>query len=342
MEIREDAASEGQRKRIIETIAKLAFLVTLLYTAFYGAMTWWELTGFSASFLVWYAATLAISSRGRTRVAGLVLMLGGFIQISGISIFFLSPMGGTQYFMALLPIFCILTISPKDRGWIALNILAPLLLLVYLEVNRDTFTPLFALELEPALMRLLRGFSITVTVVMIVAVFISYFLDLRRAQQALSDAHERSESLLLNILPESIAERLKAGEETIADNYSEVSILFTDLVGFTSLAATQSAAETVAMLDQLVSAFDERVAAPGLEKIKTIGDAYMLASGVPHERDDHAEAIIEVALEMQALVRAHNEANDQDLALRIGIGSGPVTAGVIGSKSSPTTSGVTA
>ena len=132
-------------------------------------------------------------------------------------------------------------------------------------------------------------------------------------------------------MPEPIAERLKAGTGVIADHYDTVSVLFADLVGFTERSLVMAAAELVALLDQIFSAFDRLADAEGVEKIKTIGDAYMVAGGLPEPRPDHLEAVARLALAMRDEVAAIAERTGQDwLAVRIGIDSGPVVAGVIG------------
>jgi adenylate cyclase len=151
-------------------------------------------------------------------------------------------------------------------------------------------------------------------------------------QQAaeLADAHATSERLLLNVLPGSVAERLKAGETTIADAYDDATVLFADLVGFTPLASSLSPAETVGLLDRLFSAFDRLAEAHGLEKIKTIGDAYMVVGGVPEVCTDHPARVVAMALDMLEAVATLGREMDRPLDLRIGVHSGPVVAGVIG------------
>lgn len=143
---------------------------------------------------------------------------------------------------------------------------------------------------------------------------------------------EKSERLLLNILPAPIAERLKGGEQPIADYFDEVTILFADMVGFTEIAGRTPPTELVNMLSRVFSTFDLLVEKYGLEKIKTIGDAYMAAGGLPTPRPDHAEAIADLALDMQAAVAAMRDDFIPPLRIRIGIHSGPVVAGVIGDK----------
>ena len=152
------------------------------------------------------------------------------------------------------------------------------------------------------------------------------------ALTALRAEQEKSEALLLNILPRPIAERLKAAAQTIADHFAAASILFADVVGFTPLAQRLPPAEMVGILDQLFSQFDVLVERHGLEKIKTIGDCYMAAAGVPNPRPDHARKAALLALEMRDVLATSAVAGQPGLELRIGINSGPVVAGVIGTK----------
>jgi len=151
-------------------------------------------------------------------------------------------------------------------------------------------------------------------------------------QEALHYEQEQAERLLLNILPKLIAQRLKQLESTIADNFEEVTVLFADIVGFTELSARFPPAQVVELLNRIFSAFDELSDYYGLEKIKTIGDAYMVVGGLPTPHPDHAEAIANMALDMQRVITKFNNQNNQTLSIRIGINTGPVVAGVIGIK----------
>jgi adenylate cyclase len=143
-------------------------------------------------------------------------------------------------------------------------------------------------------------------------------------------AQDQTEKLLLNILPKPIAIRLQAKQEVIADSFSDVSVLFADLVGFTDFSGQKTPRELVELLNLIFSEFDQLTERHGLEKIKTIGDAYMVVGGLPMPRDDHDVAIARMALDMQQAIRNFNTRNHQDLSLRIGINIGPVVAGVIG------------
>lgn len=140
----------------------------------------------------------------------------------------------------------------------------------------------------------------------------------------------KSDSLLLNILPASIVERMRQGEVTIADRFPEATILFSDLVGFTSLASRSSPGRIIDILNNLFSAFDELAKQLRLEKIKTIGDAYMVAGGLPEERSDHALVVADMALGMIEAVRQIGVRFGETLEARIGIHSGEVVAGIIG------------
>ena len=159
---------------------------------------------------------------------------------------------------------------------------------------------------------------------------------LRDKEQAylaeLQSEREKSDRLLLNILPSSVANRLKRGETTIADSFPDATVMFADLVDFTPLASRVSAAELVQLLNEVFSQFDWLVELHGLEKIKTIGDAYMVAGGLPTPRPDHAAAVAEMALDMQKVIQRLNGPAEHRLNLRIGLCSGPVIAGIIGSK----------
>ena len=153
-----------------------------------------------------------------------------------------------------------------------------------------------------------------------------------RALAALRVEQDKSESLLANILPRSIADRLKANGRAIADHFDSASVVFADVVDFTPLAQRLAPSEVVGILDRLFSGFDSLVEQHGLEKIKTIGDCYMAAAGVPDPSTDHAHRAALLALDMRESVASSPVGDGLDLQLRIGINSGPLVAGVIGSK----------
>ncbi len=156
--------------------------------------------------------------------------------------------------------------------------------------------------------------------------------DLKTTEEELRRQRLRAERLLLNVLPQRIAERLKRNETTIADSFANVSVLFADIAGFTQLAATTNPAAVVELLNAIFSAFDQLSDRYGLEKIKTIGDSYMVVGGLPKIQADHEAAIANMALDMLEVIKTFKTPGQQPIALRIGINVGPVVAGVIGTR----------
>ncbi|MEZ2236044.1 adenylate/guanylate cyclase domain-containing protein [Microcoleus sp.] len=165
-----------------------------------------------------------------------------------------------------------------------------------------------------------------------ISVFFHDITKRKRIESALRKEQKKTNGLLLNILPEAIADRLKSQPGVIADKFEHTTVLFADLVNFTQISTTMSATKLVYLLNEIFSTFDKLTEKHGLEKIKTIGDAYMVAAGIPIQRTDHAEAIAEMAMDMLAAIKELNVKLEAKFDLRIGINSGPVVAGVIGTK----------
>ncbi|MCP5482159.1 MAG: adenylate/guanylate cyclase domain-containing protein [Spirochaetales bacterium] len=163
-----------------------------------------------------------------------------------------------------------------------------------------------------------------------VAIFMLAFM--YYGQAILRRAEDRTEALLRNILPEPIMQRLKQGEAVIADSFSSVTVLFADIVGFTELAGRTPPEKLVQILNAIFSRFDDLVEDRGLEKIKTIGDAYMVVGGLPVRSDDHVALVCRLGLEMLSEIKRIEAARTLGLNIRIGIHTGPVAAGVIGRK----------
>jgi adenylate cyclase len=157
-------------------------------------------------------------------------------------------------------------------------------------------------------------------------------VELQQEKQLLQVEKEKSERLLLNILPKAMAERLKQGQRTIAARYESVTVLFADIVDFTALASRSDPEVLVSLLNDLFSRFDRLTDQHGLEKIKTIGDSYFAAGGLPEPRPDHAEAAARMALDMLAAVAEFNDELGTNVSVRIGLNTGSVVAGVIGRK----------
>jgi class 3 adenylate cyclase len=155
---------------------------------------------------------------------------------------------------------------------------------------------------------------------------------LETAHQALQHEQERSEKLLLNILPAPVAHRLKNSEATIADGFADATVMFADIVNFTHVAENMTPNQVFSMLNRIFSAFDDLAEQYGLEKIKTIGDAYMVAGGINTDNGDYSAAIADLAIAMQNILQSDFTINTTHLEMRMGIGTGPVVAGVVGKK----------
>jgi adenylate cyclase len=204
---------------------------------------------------------------------------------------------------------------------------AGLIIVLEFSIPRDT-------GLQPAWAQS-TGFVVTAisSVVMVVVTVWFALRDTARAETVMEAQYERSEALLANMLPASIAERLKEPDRSvIADKYDEASVLFADIVGFTERASSTAPADLVQFLDRLYGAFDALVDKHGLEKIKVSGDSYMVVSGVPRPRPDHAQALAEFALDMANVAAGLQDPHGEPVPLRVGMASGPVVAGVVGSR----------
>jgi len=179
-----------------------------------------------------------------------------------------------------------------------------------------------------------------IAVATIIYVLLRYSIqEKHKIQKRLEEAHlqllaeqYRSEKLLLNILPAQVAVRLKNAEDTIADGFQAATVMFADLVSFTRVAAAMTPEQVFGMLNSIFSAFDDLCERFGLEKIKTIGDAYMAAAGLNSTTSDHTAAIADFALEMQAILQRDYQVNAAHMEIRIGISTGPVVAGIVGKR----------
>jgi guanylate cyclase len=308
--------------RITVLIAPLAFLWGMVYMAFgeplAGLIPW----GYSLVSLVCLATARWTGRFGLFRAIQLGMWLvlpfllqvelGGFVPGSAVSVW---------AFCA--PISALLVASRRTAT--ALLVIFALLVVAVLLVQ-----PLAATSnaLPAWLVAALFGLNLIGVALVTYRAMVFFIVQKDQAYALLGSERARSERLLLNVLPPSIAERLKQHEGVIADRFDAVSVLFADIVGFTPLSAGMSADELVAILDGLFARLDEMTQRRGLEKIRTIGDAYMVAAGVPTPRVDHAPVLVDLGLDM--LRAAHNGSGGQPLQLRVGISSGPAVAGVIG------------
>lgn len=234
--------------------------------------------------------------------------------------------GGVQYYFLVVPAVSILFLG-SDRlalvsGWTGLGILAIVAVQIIVPPNTG---------LQSADELLYGGFIPTVAASSLVlfGTVLYAVRQMNRAEAIAEAEHVRSEALLLHIMPAGVAQRLKGGT-VVADYHKDVSILFADMAGFTASASRLSPVQLVTFLDTVYTRFDSLVTAHGLEKIKTTGDSYMVVSGLPETREDHAESLARFALALRGEVRELTAPAGEPLAIRIGIATGPVVAGVVG------------
>ena len=245
-----------------------------------------------------------------------MLALGGFVNSSAVILWSL-----------ICPLGALLFSKPHHAPWWFLAYLGLIILSGLIEPYVR-----IANNLSPALVTFFFAANIG-GVASIAFILLYYFVGQKNiALKLLRLEQEKSESLLLNVLPKEIAAILKNENRTIADYFDGASILFADMVNFTPMSAAMVPAEMVDLLNEVFSYFDSLVEKYGVEKIRTIGDNYMAASGVPRPRPDHAQALARMALEMRSYISDHPSSVNQRLDFRIGINSGPVVAGVIGRK----------
>jgi adenylate cyclase len=280
-----------------------------------------------ASFVM-YAFCWILVRRGSALVSTIVLACLGNLQITLLVLYY-GFGGGIQWFYGVLMAAPLVTIpGPKHSARLLLAAL-PLALFIWTHYEFRILgrQPLATHDPSVAIF----FFSNSLFALLILGSMVAYFrYAATRAERALELEQKRSEDLLLNILPDTIASRLKKGETLIADRFEHTTVLFADLVHFTRMSAERPPEEVVQILDEVFSQFDEATRRWGLEKVKTIGDAYMAIGGAPEAQQGHAARSVGLALDMIALLAETSARLGRQLELRIGIHTGPVVGGVIG------------
>jgi adenylate cyclase len=318
-----DSTDERFRRRLLVGVALVILPIAFLWGGLYWgvgehavALTPWGYGTGSALSVVVFARTRDFAFLRTAQLllilvapaAGMV-MLGGLRESSAVILWSLfAPLGAVVFDRPV-----------RAWAWFAAFVATLLLALVLSEVVRPD-----GADLPNGFV---RTFDV-LNIVVVSAVAMVLLITFARGREA---AQARVEALLLNVLPADVAQRLQSDPNSIADHFDEVSILFADVVDFTPISSGLDAREVVAFLDRLFTSFDALVDRYEVEKIKTIGDCYMVAAGVPRERPDHAQALARLAIEMRECAKQCLSDSDwHDLRLRIGISSGPVVAGVIG------------
>jgi adenylate cyclase len=318
-----DTADERFRKRLLVGVALIILPVGFVWGCLYWAVGEREVALTPWAYVTGSAISLAVFARTRdfpflrtaqqllilvAPAAGTV-MLGGLDESSSVILWSLfAPLGAVAFDR-----------PGRAWPWFAAFVATIVLSLILSEVVRPD-----GADLPEAFVRTFDVLNIVVVSLIAMALLVTF-------ARGRDTAQARVEALLLNVLPADIAQRLQSDPNSIADHFDDASILFADVVDFTPLSSRLDAREVVGLLDRLFTSFDELVDRHDVEKIKTIGDCYMVAAGVPRQRPDHARALAGLALEMRECAKTClPEGTEHDLRLRIGISSGPVVAGVIG------------
>lgn len=328
---------EHRRVVLANQVAILGGILTLSYAVvalLYNAAVFWPLIAATPVLLAAYGSVLWLDSNRRFLTARLVLVVVPAGQILFATWLFGNQAGIQLHFFVLWTVLFLLY-SREERG---LSIAAALLwigLYIWLQIQfKHPYLALHELTgfLGLDVVDLIFFINSTTAFALVGATIAMFYVEIRRTEQLLRHEYQRSEQLLENILPGSVAKRLKDGDTMLADSAGEVTLLFADLVGFTRLARKLPPTELVDLLDSIFTEFDRIVERCALEKIKTIGDEYMLAGGLPLRRADHAQAVATAALAMLAAIKQMNKTSKHRLELRVGIHTGDVVAGVIGSR----------
>jgi class 3 adenylate cyclase len=323
------AESVARRARILTIAAWLAVMVSSSFV-FVQVVTgaWiWQIMSINIAAMMMFAFVPWLQRFGEL-VAPLTFIGAAYVTISA-TIWDVGTDSGAQFFLlvGVCLVVLLLGIEHIVLAAILAAIAAGLVIALEFLVPHDT-------GLQPAWAQSM-GFVITsVSACVMIVVTVWFALrDTARAEAVMEAEYDRSEALLANMLPASIADRLKDPERNvIADKYEEASVLFADIVGFTERASSTAPADLVRFLDRVYSAFDALVDKHGLEKIKVSGDSYMVVSGVPRPRPDHVQVLADFALEMADAAAKLRDPHGLSVPLRVGLATGPVVAGVVGSR----------
>jgi adenylate cyclase len=317
------------RKALLVVIAVLILPISLVWGTLYLALGTpagviaYLYFGVSVTAIVAFARTRDAEAFLRAELIAILFaptlsmaFVGGFVASGGVGLWgIMAPLGalvfggwrsGIRWFVAFLAVFLLSGLAGEVYGGLS--------------------------ELPGWFQSAMIALNVSVGGTIVFTLLALFAKQREEALTALRIEQVKAENLLLNILPRSIADKLKTDSRTIADQFSSASILFADVVDFTPLSERLPPADVVGILDHLFSHFDSLAERYGLEKIKTIGDCYMVAAGVPSPRPDHAQALTLMALDMLEAMRSSDDVGHLGLELRIGINSGPVVAGVIGRK----------
>ncbi|MGI9586219.1 MAG: adenylate/guanylate cyclase domain-containing protein [Acidimicrobiia bacterium] len=326
------SADDARRIKTINIAALLAFglnvAVSTVFFVFIDSSGSWLLRCVNLLFICGYAGSFALSVTRRVDAAMWLLAITALLNVL-VSSLAMGLGAGSISFFVILPLFAVLASRRNDRVFpslVTVGALAGLIVVVFI----DPAVPQKVAGTGWESILLVVNVASVVLFAMVVAMYYRRRVD--EAQADLAAEHERSEALLLDILPNEAANRLKSGQRPIADDADDVAVLFGDLVGSTPLASMLSPDELVHLLDNVFSAFDDLADAHSLEKIKTVGDAYIVVGGLPTPTPGALAAAADMALAMRQQIHDYTVPGFGVLELRLGLHIGPVVAGVIGKR----------
>jgi adenylate cyclase len=318
----------ARHRRVLNVTA----MISAAITAFFGiqglfiGQDWW-VTAINLSSATAFVMIPRLCGMGEL-VAPIVFFVVSYFTITVLCIY-LGTGTGLQFYFVVAAAIVLVVLGPDHivlASTLAAIGAATVILLEYFVPNDTGTQPQWAFKIS---------FAMTVITAWLLVVATIWFAlrEIRRTREAMEAEYERSERLLANILPATIAERLKDPSRTIiADKYDDASILFADIAGYTKRASDTTPTDLVRFLDRLYTDLDLLVDEHGLEKVKTSGDSYMVVSGVPEPRPDHIEALACLALDMADAVADLKDPHGRAVPLRIGLAAGPVVAGVVGAR----------
>ena len=308
----------------------LYFILFLLFQTLYSGL--YYLNSIANIFFIAALFSTFIFTKRRNKVtAGLTLFVNVCLQTGGTAILFFGVYLGIHYYLVAFPAVLLLVFNRKGeyRFFFTLSALS---LLLFVFCHYFFTSPIIPILRFPREFLTLNVLNILSPILLVLIVLYTFSRNLNKARDELEISHAKTNDLLLNILPEPIAERLKGKENNIADSFKSATILFADFKGFTTLAVGYSPKEIVSILNKYFTAYDKLCEKYGIEKIKTIGDAYMAATGIPLANERHAYDMARFACEMLAVTEKISKKIQVVMQLRIGINSGDVVAGVIGKR----------
>jgi len=325
----QDEAEEARKITLVNQIAFFGIVVPLGYNIFYALYDFSLLAPaiiINALGMTLCLTVLVLNYKQDYQLARWILVTGPNLQIFALT-YYLSTATGMHLLHIMMASFPLLLVT-KSRTWI--KIVFSFMPIGFYLVSYLAFTPGNSpIRLPEDILQIMYIF-VSVSVFGLVILFLYLFhREVVRAESLLNEEYNRSESLLLNILPETVANELKSDSRVIAERYDSATVLFCDIVGFTRMASSMEPGYMIELLNQIFSRFDEYAEKYELEKIKTVGDSYMVAGGVPAPHDNHIANMANFALDIKEFINA-SPVSSPGINVRIGFHSGPVIAGVIG------------